>query len=112
MNYKDKITSDLISRYNDNYQQANIVTMPSGSKFAILNLAFNIKSSYQANTDIEIMYLPVEIITKKNVVLLGINDKKFAISYIRAETRAVVFIPSIDITPDMEIDIIGTYQID
>lgn len=85
--------------------------MPSGSKFAIVNLAFYVKSNYKANIPFELMTFPAELIAKRNVVLSGFNDKKATVAYTRTENNMMVFVPSIDITPSMELDIIGTYQI-
>lgn len=111
VNYKDKITSDIIENYNNNYQQASIVTMPSGSKFAIFDLAFNVKSNYKANMQIEIMNLPVELVPKRNVVLSAFNNKRATFAYISVSSNKMVFDTSVDITSAMELNIIGTYQI-
>ena len=85
--------------------------MPSGSKFAIFNLAFNVKSNYNANMQIEIMNLPVELVPKRNVVLSAFNNKRAAFAYISVSSNTMVFGTSVDITSAMELDIIGTYQI-
>lgn len=57
------------------------------------------------------MNLPVELIPKKNVVLSGFTDKRAAFAYINAVENTMIFISSINITSNMELNIIGTYQV-
>lgn len=85
--------------------------MPSGSKFAIFNLAFHVKSNYNANMIINIMNLPVELVPKSNVVLSAFNDRRATFAYISASSNTVVFGTSVDITSTTELNIFGTYQI-
>lgn len=113
VNYKDQITSDLINSYVEtNFNQASVVTMTNGSKFAIINLTFNLKNSYTANAQIELMTFPKELRPQKNVVFFGYTNRKSSFVYYSVAKNKLMFIPSVNVTPnETELNIGGSYQI-
>ena len=111
VNYKDRITSDFVSSYNGNSQQACIVTQTNGTKFAIINLSFRLKDGYKSGTEKEIMMFPLDLVPAKNVVLQFFANRKVGFAYLRSSSRTVIVTLPIDISSDTELDLLGNYQI-
>lgn len=111
VNYKDKITSDFISLYNANSQQACVVRQPNGTKFAIINLAFKLKNGYTSGTEKELMIFPSDLVPSSNVVLQLYADKKVGFAYLNVLTRFVTVTIPIDTSSNSEFNLLGYYQI-
>ena len=111
VNYKDKITSDFISLYNANSQQACVVRQTNGTKFAIINLAFKLKDGYKSGTEKELMIFPSDLVPSSNVVLQFYADRKLGFAYLNIFTRAVTVTIPIDTSSNSELNLLGYYQI-
>lgn len=109
INYRDKITSSDAFSWNKNSQQACVISFPSGSKIALINLAFRLSKSHNSNAQFDVMVLPKELHSNGNVVLIFYNNKKSAFAYLANGT--VFATPTENITKDTECNLLGYYQI-